>query len=326
MAARGVARGEDGRVLAPFGRRRALVVSTRRVGAYVLLELADRDGPQADPGQFHMLATVEGWGGGEDERPFLPRAFSPMGSSGGHLWFMLEDVGPGTHRLTTLRKGEALWVTGPLGKGFTLPDPPSAGSAPGGGADPALSGRAAPNADERRTGGRQPALGALDGARRAILVAGGIGLPPIVAWSRALAGAHADAVRGPDGIADATLLLGFRDAAHALVAASFAGAQLATDDGSAGHHGRVTELLEAELDRDPHALVYACGPGPMLEAVRSLVCARGVPAQLALESGMACGYGACFGCAVPLAAGGFARVCVDGPVMAAAELAEVPAD
>ena len=287
-----VARGEDGRVLAPFGRRRALVVSTRKVGAYVLLELADRDGPQADPGQFHMLATVHGWGGGEDERPFLPRAFSPMGSSGGHLWFMLEDVGPGTHRLATLRKGEALWVTGPLGTGFTLP--------------------ASPSADERRTGRRQPAL---SGAGRAILVAGGIGLPPIVAWSRALA---------DRGIADATLLLGFRDAAHALVAASFAAAQVATDDGSTGHHGRVTEVLAAELEGDPHAVVYACGPPPMLEAVRALVAARGVPAQLALESGMACGYGACFGCAVPLAAGGFARVCVDGPVMEAAELAEVP--
>jgi len=301
-----VARGEDGRVLAPFGRRRALVVSTRKVGAYVLLELADRDGPQADPGQFHMLATVHGWGGGEDERPFLPRAFSPMGSSGGHLWFMLEDVGPGTHRLATLRKGEALWVTGPLGVGFTLP--------------------AAPSADERRTGRRQPALSEnASGARRAILVAGGIGLPPIVAWSRALAGEPADAARGSGRIAGATLLLGFRDGAHALVAASFAGAQVATDDGSTGHHGRVTELLAAELDRDPHAVVYACGPPPMLEAVRALVAARDVPAQLALESGMACGYGACFGCAVPLAAGGFARVCVDGPVIEAAELAEVPA-
>ena len=294
MSAVPVARGEDGRVLAPFGRRRALVVSTRKVGAYVLLELADRDGPQADPGQFHMLATVQGWGAGVDERPFLPRAFSPMGSSGGHLWFMLEDVGPGTHRLSALKKGESLWVTGPFGAGFRPPDPPNAGEAPRGGAWPAFT-----------------------GARRPILVAGGIGLPPIVAWSRALK---------ERGLAGVALLLGFRDAAHAQVAASFTGAQLATDDGSAGHHGYVTELLEAELARDPHALVYACGPGPMLEAVRALTTGLGVPAQLALESGMACGYGACFGCAVPLAAGGYARVCVDGPVMEAAALASVPAE
>jgi hypothetical protein len=59
----------------------------------------------------------------------------------------------------------------------------------------------------------------------------------------------------------------------------------------------------------------------MLEAIRAL----GVPAQLALESGMACGFGACFGCVTPLAGGGYARVCVDGPVFAAADLAEVPA-
>ena len=292
MSAREVARGDDGRVLAPFGRRRAVVVSTRKVGAYVLLELVDRDGPPADPGQFHMLATVQGWGGGEDERPFLPRALSAMGSSGGLLWFMLEDVGPGTHRLATLKRGEALWVTGPLGNGFTLPNASSAGSCSPGEHDPALT-----------------------DPRRPILVAGGIGLPPIVAWSRALA---------ERGIVGASLLLGFRDAAHALVATSFVGAQVATDDGSAGHHGYVTELLAAELEDDPHALVYACGPPGMLEAVRALVAARDVPAQLALEGGMACGYGACFGCAVSLVAGGYARVCVDGPVMDASILASIP--
>lgn len=298
MSAPAVARGEDGRVLAPFGRRRALVVSTRTVGSYVLLELSDRDGPQADPGQFHMLATVEGWGAGEDERPFLPRALSPMGSSGGHLWFMLEDVGPGTHRLTGLKKGTPLWVTGPLGNGFGLPEPVKVGS---------------PTTVDGEPTFNDP--GERDRGRRQLLVAGGIGLPPIMALSRALA----------DRGIEATMLLGFRDAAHALIAASFAGAQLATDDGSAGHHGYVTELLAAELDRDPHAEVHACGPGPMLEAVRVLVTARGVPAQLALESGMACGYGACYGCVVPLERGGYARVCVDGPVMDAAALAAVPA-
>ena len=58
----------------------------------------------------------------------------------------------------------------------------------------------------------------------------------------------------------------------------------------------------------------------MLEAVRALCAARGVPAQLALESGMACGYGACFGCVVPLRGGGNLRLCVDGPVLDAARL------
>ena len=63
----------------------------------------------------------------------------------------------------------------------------------------------------------------------------------------------------------------------------------------------------------------------MLEAVRALAERRGVPAQLALESGMACGFGACFGCVVPTREGGYVRLCVDGPVLDADALAEVPA-
>ena len=70
---------------------------------------------------------------------------------------------------------------------------------------------------------------------------------------------------------------------------------------------------------DPRAAVYACGPPPMLEAVRALCAARGVPAQLALESGMACGFGACFGCVVPTR-DGYVRLCVDGPVLDAGDL------
>jgi NAD(P)H-flavin reductase len=123
----------------------------------------------------------------------------------------------------------------------------------------------------------------------------------------------------------APALLGFRDAAHARGASLLANARLATDDGSAGHHGLVTELVEAELDERPHAELYACGPPAMLEAIRALAAGREVPAQLALESGMACGFGACFGCVVPTREGGYVRVCVDGPVLDADELAEVPA-
>jgi len=90
-----------------------------------------------------------------------------------------------------------------------------------------------------------------------------------------------------------------------------------------GHGGLVTDLLTAELDRDAHAVVYACGPAPMLEAVRALCAALDVRAQLALEAGMACGFGACYGCVVPARAGGYMRVCVDGPVIDAAELEHV---
>jgi NAD(P)H-flavin reductase len=74
-----------------------------------------------------------------------------------------------------------------------------------------------------------------------------------------------------------------------------------------------------QLDEDPHQEVYACGPPAMLEAVRSICAERDVPGQLALESGMACGFGACFGCVVPTR-NGYVRLCVDGPVLDAEAL------
>ena len=252
------------RTLAPFGRRRLEVVARRALGAYIVLSVADPEGPDLDPGQFAMLAAAQRWGGGADERPFLPRAFSVARRHGdGTLDFLLEPVGPGTERLAELRPGDDVWLLGPLGRGFS---PPRAG-------------------------------------RRPVLVGGGVGIAPLAILQDRLAGA-------------VLVLLGFRDAAHAEGAALLPGARVATDDGSVGHHGLVTELLAAECRG---AEVYACGPPPMLESVRALCSEHDVPAQLALESGMACGYGACFGCVVATRAG-YVRLCVDGPVLAAAGL------
>ena len=84
---------------APFGRRELEVAGADAVGPYRLLHLADPEGPAPRPSQFTMLAAVERWGGGEDDRPFLPRAFSVLRARGGVLSFMVEDVGPGTARL-----------------------------------------------------------------------------------------------------------------------------------------------------------------------------------------------------------------------------------
>ena len=72
----------SGRTLAPLGRRLVRVSDHRRVGAYDVLACSDPDGPAPDAGQFYMLAAGDGWGGGEDERPFLPRAFSVLRSRG----------------------------------------------------------------------------------------------------------------------------------------------------------------------------------------------------------------------------------------------------
>jgi dihydroorotate dehydrogenase electron transfer subunit len=268
----------DGRrTLAPFGRRLSVVVANERLGAYQLISTDDAQGP-ADPrpGQFYMLAAAEGWGAGEGERPYLPRAFSfaragAREGGGARLAFLLEDVGPGTRRLARLEPGEGLWLTGPLGIGFAPPEP---GTGP-------------------------------------LLVGGGIGAAPLLCWQDELG-------------SDTQVLLGFRSAAHTEAARLFAGEpRLTTDDGSAGRGGLVTELLREALDlptvgRGPWT-VYSCGPPAMLEAVRALCAEREVPAQLALESGMACGFGACYGCVVPTR-GGYVRLCVDGPVLDAAEL------
>ena len=91
-------------------------------GPYVVLSVADPDGPAPDPGQFAMLAAAERWGGGADERPFLPRAFSvARRHADGRLDFVLEDVGPGTERLCALGPGDDVWLLGPLGRGFAAP-------------------------------------------------------------------------------------------------------------------------------------------------------------------------------------------------------------
>jgi NAD(P)H-flavin reductase len=257
------------RVLAPLGRHPGLITAREEFGPYVVLRCADPGGPRPQAGQFYMLSAEHRWGGGEAERPFLPRAFSVLRAPAhsDELHFVLEDVGPGTRRLCELQAGERLLLLGPLGIGFAGP----------------------------REG------------RRAVLVGGGVGIAPIAIWQDQL------------GTEDARVLLGFRDHDHARGAALVSDPLLATDDGSVGHRGLVIDLLLAELDRDEHAEVYACGPPPMLEAVRTLSNARRVPTQLALEAGMACGFGACFGCVVPTR-DGYARVCVDGPVFDAASL------
>ena len=256
---------------APFGRRAAAVSAREQHGAYIVIRCADTGGPRPRPGQFYMLTAAERWGGGDGERPFLPRAFSVLRAGprpdGVELQFLIEDVGPGTRRLTELGAGDELLLVGPLGNGFT---PPREGRAP-------------------------------------LLVGGGVGIAPLAIWQDELEG-------------NATTLLGFRDQAHAHGAALLAGSSIATDDGSVGHHGLVTELLGDELDaRGEEVEVYACGPPAMLEAVRERCSHHDVPAQLALESGMACGFGACFGCVVPTTSG-YIRLCVDGPVLDAAML------
>jgi len=281
---------------APFGRRLCEVGENRASGGYRLFSLIDKEGPEPLPGQFYMLATEQRWAQ-ESGRAFLPRALSVAESGpaadGVRLDFLIEGIGPGTDRLCELKPGERAWLNGPLGNSFSTPRELHQLFYPAGG-----------KVDAVRSG---PA--------GAILVGGGIGIAPLALLRRSFAGKNIPT----------RVLLGFRDAAHSgglddLF--SCCEVRLASDDGHAGHHGYVTDLLAAMLAGDDasSAAVYACGPPQMLDAVGSMCVEAGVACELAMESPMACGYGACFGCAVPKPDGGYLRLCVDGPVVRAGEV------
>jgi len=267
---------------APFGRRVCKVSESRASGGYRFFSLIDEKGPPPLPGQFYMLATERHWEQ-RDLRPFLPRALS------------VAETGPAVAgvRLDFLIEG-----VGPgterlceleEGESVWVNGP--------------LGNSFSPPRD----------LSA--GAAGAILVGGGIGIAPLALLRRTFAERNIPT----------RVLLGFRSERHSggldeLFACCEV--RLASDDGHRGHRGYVTDLLANLLEGDDarSAAVYACGPPAMLETVRTLCLERGVACELAMEAPMACGYGACFGCAVPAADGGYLRLCVDGPVVRATQV------
>ena len=177
--------------------------------------------------------------------------------------------------------------------------------------DPGLTARliGKPNGEGTRiVTAQRPAAG-----ERPLLVAGGTGIASVYELARALA---------PDQVG---VLLGARRAADLMGAEDFAALgvdlRVATEDGSRGRRGLVTELLEEALAEPGPSRLYACGPTPMLRRCAELCAARGVPCSVSLENHMACGFGVCLGCAAPLVAGGYALVCSAGPVFDAADVA-----
>lgn len=172
----------------------------------------------------------------------------------------------------------------------------------------------------RAAGDRLDVLGplgtpfALQPGRRHILVGGGVGIPPMLFLAETLK----DEAPG-DGI---VVLLGGRSADLILCAGDFAGIglapEIATDDGSMGRKGIVTDLLADALSTLP-AAVYACGPVPMLKAVAGASAQAGVPCQVSFEARMACGLGACLSCVIPTASG-YQRVCTEGPAFDASSV------
>lgn len=178
---------------------------------------------------------------------------------------LVKEVGPGTRALARLSEGTEVDCLGPLGSEFEMP------------------------AAERRP----------------VIVAGGVGIAPFVAFCRALRGAGRDA----------TVLLGGRTAHDLYLREEFEAlgmnVRCTTEDGSFGDKGLVTSLLEEELRGVPVQL-YSCGPTPMLVKVAEIARRYGAPHQVSLERRMGCGMGCCLGCVVYTTE--YVRCCTEGPV------------
>ena len=147
---------------------------------------------------------------------------------------------------------------------------------------------------------------------RLLLVGGGIGVPPLLGQAAFTA-------------KNSTAVLGFRSADRAMLVEDYRdyceAVYLCSDDGSLGRHGFVDAQLKDILEKDKNfTAVLACGPKPMLKNVAKVAAEYGVPCQVSLEERMACGVGACLGCAVQMADGTMKHVCKDGPVFDAKEV------
>jgi dihydroorotate dehydrogenase electron transfer subunit len=155
------------------------------------------------------------------------------------------------------------------------------------------------------------------------IVAGGIGQTPFLAVLKELQGQRRYGGRNRTsapghisfnwGVRSADLLSGLQE-----FESTGAEVRVATDDGSFGHHGLVTDLVEhaAASNRPPTAL-FGCGPEPMMAELAKIARSRRIPCWISLETKMACGYGVCFSCVCPVREDGdwdYSRVCLEGPV------------
>lgn len=238
------------------------------------------------PGQFVMIRLA----GVND--PLLGRALALYDSTAdGALDVVYLRMGKFTRELARRQTGDCVELWGPLGNGFQLP-----------------------------------------AADRLIMVAGGIGQTPMLALGKQALGQQ---VYGSPKLAATTfnsvvLCYGVRDASLLAGAEDFRAAgidlRIASDDGSIGHQGLVTDLLVTALSEcgGQSVVVATCGPEPMMARVAELCAERDEPCFASLETPMACGIGICFSCVAPVRQSGggwdYKRTCVEGPVFDAATL------
>lgn len=257
-----------------------IVIWNRRVApGYFRMGLACDNGYELARPGQFVMVRV-----GNEISPLLRRPFSLLGlirekDRVTGVEILYKVVGKGTEQLSHCREGDRLSVIGPLGNAFRIPDR----------------------------------------CRRLILVAGGVGVPPI----RFLATSLLERENRPERC---VVFIGGRSKDDLVCITEFdlPGFLLdvSTDDGSQGHQGVVTRSLEKALDKRPADLVCACGPVGMLKAVTAIAAERGISCQVSIEAMMACGMGACLGCAVQVTDDQtrYRHVCVDGPVFDAQRL------
>lgn len=217
--------------------------------------------------------------------PFLRRPFSLAGfdPDRGTVTIIYQVVGEGTKLLTEYRPGQVLSLLGPLGRGFPL-----------------------------------------GGSTALILVGGGVGTAPLIAVAQAVR-RTGRAVSALIGARTAEALIG----EDAMITAGVK-VQVCTDDGTRGVKGLPTDLLDdairgtAGVSPQSRPEIFACGPVPMLKVIQDVARRTETPAYISLETIMACGVGACLGCSCRLKSGCveiFGKVCTDGPVFNAREVA-----
>ena len=221
---------------------------------------------------------------GTEAPPLLRRPFSLLGLIREEdrvtgIEILFKVVGKGTEKLSRCKEGDRLSVIGPLGTAFLVPD----------------------------------------SCRQLILVAGGVGVPPIRFLAQSL-------LEHDRSLNRCVVFVGGRTKDDLVCISEFdlPGFLLdvSTDDGSQGNQGVVTRSLVRALDAGPADLICACGPSGMLKAVSAIAVDRGIPCQVSIEAMMACGMGACLGCAVNVRDDDvrYRHVCVDGPVFDAHRL------
>lgn len=220
---------------------------------------------------------------GETIEPLLRRPFSIHRIKGSNIEILYEVVGKGTEILSQKESGEYLDIIGPLGNGFDLQIPNPESQAP-------------------------------------ILAAGGMGVAPLTFLAENLVRSSKFVVHSKP-----VILLGAKTKKQILCEEEFrklgCNVEIATDDGSRGFKGKVTDLLRhlvSTIDYRP-STIYACGPRPMLKEITRISQRCDILAQISLEEHMACGIGACLGCVVKTTQG-YERVCKEGPVFNADEI------